>query len=37
MIELKAKVRAGEPAVPVKVAKSKPGVSKIQEVDSSSK
>lgn len=37
MIELKAKVRSGEPAVPVKVAKSKPGASKIEEVDKSSK
>ena len=37
MIELKTKVRAGEPATPVKVAKGKPGAQKIQEVDSSSK
>jgi hypothetical protein len=37
MIELKAKVRSGEPAVPVKVAKTKAGATKIIEVDSSSK
>jgi hypothetical protein len=33
MIELKTKVRAGEPAQPVKVAKGKPGEPKIQEMD----
>lgn len=37
MIELKTKVRAGEPATPIKVAKGTPGAPKIQEVDSGSK